>query len=132
MKIQMIAFLAFLTGCASFFPHVAVLGLGAPAGETLSDAEHVLGPRKGGFECYGKNNEPIQVIGFSYTDDFDLLLYFYQGRFIQASTGKAGDVVPPVRADFRDIDNRKKGPDAYEIRKKGKVTIHTLTKKRSK
>lgn len=134
MKIQTLFLSALLMGCSTFMKsrHTARLTVGAQAEKMFSEARRVLGPAKDKMEIYSQDKDAVQVVGFPYERDTDLLLYFYRGQFIQVAPVRVGEEVPPIRPDFRNIDNRAIGPDVFEITKRGRVYVTPLTDKRAR
>lgn len=130
------AFSAIL-GCASLpiggFNHTTALIIGDPQERVIADSMHIIGsPKNSGKVAGDIPEDQITFNRYTFTDQFDLGLYFYKGTFIQAVLidPKTPSNLPAVRDDFKNVQKGSPGPVGYMlISNKKTASIKTLYRK---
>lgn len=136
-RFVLFAILPAILGCASFplggFNHTAALIIGDPQEKVIADSMHIIGsPKNSGKVAGDTSDEQIAFNKYTFTDQFDLGLYFYKGTFIQAVLIdlKTPSSLPAVRDDFRSVQKGSPGPVGYMlVTNKKSASIKTLYKK---
>jgi hypothetical protein len=137
--VLLIMILISCVGCATLaedmiaFTHSAFLPIGATKNEVDLQVDHILG--KPIRELYADKNIEDELLAFEYnfTVDYNLVLYYYKNRLVQADLHKPGEYkYPDYRGDYKTVT--KDVPSGqiagYLLTSSGKTaSIKTLWKK---
>lgn len=125
------------SGCASLplgsFTHTSALIIGDSKEKVIADSAHFLGsPKTSAKLDLPDNGEQIEFSRYTFTDVYDLGLYFYKGTFVQGvlMEPKAIDEFPVVRGDYKEVRKGSPGPIGYMLTKNKKTaSINTIWEK---
>jgi len=99
----------FFSGCASVvenipgFKHAGALVIGDTENNVVQQAEHILVSPKQEVYAHKDTPEEIKIRRYTFTNVYDLVLYFHKGIFFQASLMEPNSTTYPFfRPDFRE------------------------------
>ncbi len=124
-------------GCATLledmtaYTHTAFIAVGTQKDKISTQVEHLFG--KPIRELYADKNtdDELLLVEYSFTKDYNLLLFFYKNTFIQADVHKPGEwKYPDYRGDYKMVTKDSPGPAGYLLTNNGRTSsIKTLSKK---
>lgn len=134
VAVFIVGLLLILSGCATIienmpgFTHTATLIIGESKNTLLSQAEHILvKPKQISYAFKGTSRE-VEIRRYTFTDVYDLVLYFYNDVFFQSDLIEpASDTYPHFREDYKSVHKGSPGPIGYILSYNGKtMSIDTL------